>query len=153
MNYAPKSSGAIQTLAALIAFGLVEDSGSGEGRKFKVSDLGFKALEDQRPGAREKALATAALMPKVISEYAEQWKDGRPADSICISELRIDRGFTDDGAKAFLRVFDDALSYAKVGEADKEMTPEAALAETANTQILRSQSTTVRVEAGGQGRL
>lgn len=120
MGYGGKSSGAIQTLAALIAFGLVEDSGSGDARKFKISELGFKALEDERPGAREAALATAALTPKIIGEYAEHWKEGRPADAICISELRIERGFTEDGAKAFLRVFDDALAYAKVGDSDKK---------------------------------
>lgn len=120
MNYGGKSSGAIQTLAALIAFGLVEDSGSGDARKFKITDLAFKALEDERPGAREVALATAAMTPKMIAEYAIKWKDGRPADGICISELRIDGGFTEDGAKAFLRVFDDALSYAKVGDSDKK---------------------------------
>ena len=119
MNYGAKSSGAIQTLAALIAYGLVEDSGSGEGRKFKVSDLGFKVLEDQRPGARESALAQAATAPKLIAEYMPLWGDGRPADGICISELRIDRGFSDVGAASFLRVFDDAMTYAKAGVSDK----------------------------------
>jgi hypothetical protein len=114
-----KSSGTQQAIAALIAFGLVEDSGAGDARKFKVTDLAFKALEDQRPGAKEAALAQAALMPKLIAEYAEKWRDGRPADGICTSELRIDRGFTDDGARAFLKVFDDTLRYAKVASADK----------------------------------
>ena len=119
MNYGAKSSGAIQTLAALISYGFVEDNGTGEARKFRVSDLGFKVLEDQRPGAREKALADAAVSPKLIAEYAEKWGKDRPADGICISELRIDRGFTEDGANSFLRVFDDAMDYAKVADSDK----------------------------------
>lgn len=114
-----KSSATLQTVAALIAYGLLDDSGSGDARKFRISDLGFKALEDQRPGAKEAALREAALKPKVIAEYAETWRDGRPADPICISELRIERGFTEDGAKAFLRVFDDALSYAAPPKSDK----------------------------------
>jgi hypothetical protein len=121
MGYGAKSSGAIQTLAALIAFGLVEDNGTGDARKFRITDLAFKALEDQRPGARDNALAEAAMSPKMIAEYASQWKAGRPTDGICISELRIDGGFTEDGAKAFLRVFDDAMGYAKVGSADKKV--------------------------------
>lgn len=119
MNYGAKSSGAIQTLAALIAYGLVEDSGSGDARKFRISDLGFKTLEDERPGAREGALAQAATAPKLIAEYLPMWGEGRPADGICISELRIDRGFTEDGAASFLRVFDDAMTYAKAGGSDK----------------------------------
>lgn len=152
MSYGAKSSGAIQTLAALIAYGLVEDNGSGDARKFKVSDLGFKALEDERPGAREAALATAAMKPKLIAEYAETWKDGRPSDGICISELKIDRGFTDDGAKTFLRVFDDALTYAKVGGSGKESDTGGDAGGTGNADNPPTIAVgdLVRVEAGGQ---
>lgn len=107
-----KSSATLQTIAALLAYGLLEDQGSGEARKLRITDLAFKALEDRRPGAREAALAEAAIKPKLIAEYVEKWKEGRPADHICISELRIDRGFTEDGAKAFLRVFDDTVAFA-----------------------------------------
>jgi hypothetical protein len=106
-----KSSSTLQTIAALLAFGLLEDQGSGESRKLKITDLAFKALEDQRPGARAYALAQAALKPKLIQEYYEKWRMERPADGICISELRIDRGFTEEGAKAFLRVFDDTIGF------------------------------------------
>jgi hypothetical protein len=120
MGYGAKSSGAAQTLAALIAYGLVEDSGAKETRKFRVSDLGFKILEDMRPGARESALAEAAMAPKMIAEYAAVWGDGRPVDAIAVSTLRFDDGFTEDGAKGFLRVFDDAMTYAKVGVSDSE---------------------------------
>lgn len=151
MGYAIKSSGAIQTMAALIAYGLVEDSGSGESRKFKISDLGFKALEDQRPGAREAALSKAALTPKMIAEYAEHWSDGRPADSICVSELRFEGGFTEDGAKAFLRVFDDALPYAQVAISDKKTDTggsEDGEIKPPNQQLAVGDF--VRVEAGGQ---
>ena len=111
-----KSSGTLQTVAALMAFGLLEDSGSGEARKFRVTDLSFKLLEDQRPGVKEVALREAALKPRLIAEYSETWQGGRPSDPICVSELRVDRGFTLDGAKAFLQVFDDAITYtASVG--------------------------------------
>ena len=118
-----KSSGTLQTIAALLSYGLLEDQGSGEARKLKVTDLAFKALEDQRPGMREAALAEAALKPKLIAEYVEKWKEGRPADSICISELRIDRGFTEDGAKLFLKVFDDTSGFTKGTESDKKPDP------------------------------
>lgn len=151
MGYGAKSSGVIQTLAALIAYGLVEDEGSGPNRKFKVSDLGFKILADQRPGAREAALAEAARKPKLIAEYAVTWRDGRPADSICTSELHIDRGFSEDGAKTFLRVFDDAMAYAKVTESDKKKDTGG----TIDGEIEPSDQTVavgdwVSVEAGGQ---
>jgi hypothetical protein len=114
-----KSSATLQTAAALLAYGLLEDQGSGDSRKLKITDLAFKALEDQRPGARETALAEAAIKPKLIAEYAEKWKEGRPADGVCESELRIDRGFTEDGAKQFLRVYDDTITYTKTDASDK----------------------------------
>lgn len=114
----PKSSATLQTVAALIAYGLLDESGSGANRKFRVSDLGFRALEDQRPGAKEAALAEAALKPRLIGEYAGLWREGRPSDPICVSELRFERGFTEDGAKAFLRVFDDAARFTGGQESD-----------------------------------
>lgn len=118
-NSGVKSSGTLQTVAALLAYGLLEDQGAGETRKFKITDLAFKALEDQRPGQREAALAEAAMKPRLIAEYIEKWKDGRPADGICISELRIDRSFTDDGARLFLKVLDDTSSFTQGVETDK----------------------------------
>ncbi len=109
------SSATLQTAAALLAYGLLEDSGSSGDRKLKISDLGFKILVDQRPGEKEAALSEAALKPKLIAEMAEIWKDGRPADALCISELRLDRGFSEESAEKFLKVFDDTIQYTKRG--------------------------------------
>lgn len=107
-----KSSATLQTVAALIAYGLLEDSGSGDARRFKVTDLGWRILEDSRPGVREAALREAALKPKWIAEYAAKWHDGRPQDPFCISELKFDHGFTEDAASKFLRVFDETIQFA-----------------------------------------
>jgi len=54
-GYGVKSSGLLQTVAALKQYGLVEDLGSGEDRKVQVSDLARRIIVDQRPGAREEA--------------------------------------------------------------------------------------------------
>src|SRR5690606_7706410 len=64
-----KSSATIRTVAALLAFGLIEDNGSGEARKIKISDTGRRILDDKRPGVREELIAKAALRPKVFAEY------------------------------------------------------------------------------------
>lgn len=117
-GYRPKSSGAFQTAAALLAYGLIEDSGSGDSRKIKVSEAGWRILEDNRPGTREKLLAEAALKPKLLSEFAEIWRDGRPDDGHAISDLKFDRGFTDESAPRFLRIFDDAVRFTKLRETD-----------------------------------
>jgi hypothetical protein len=112
------SSGTLQTAAALIAFGLAEDSGSGNARKIKISDLGWRILEDHRPSARETALAEAALKPKLIADYLERWRAGRPDDNFCISELKIERGFTEDAAARFLKVFDETIQFTNPSSPD-----------------------------------
>jgi len=109
----PKSSATLQTAAALIGYGLIEDSGSGENRKVRVSELGWRILEDRRPGVKEKLLAEAALKPKLIAEYAEVWRDGRPDDAHCISDLKFDKGFNSEAAERFLRVFDETIRFTK----------------------------------------
>jgi hypothetical protein len=109
---AAKSSSTDRNVAALLAFGLVDDSGSGETRKIKLSDIGSRILNDKRPGVREKLLVETALKPKLIYEYhSTHWKEGRPDDGHAISHLTFDGGFTDEGARMFLRVFDDTIRY------------------------------------------
>lgn len=114
-----KSSSTLQTVAALLAYGLIEDSGSGDNRKIKISDLAYRALVDQRAGAKEAALAEAAAKPKLIGEYLSTWGRERPPEANCLSELTLDRGFTPDGAKAFLRVYDDTAKFAIFPDSDK----------------------------------
>lgn len=118
-DYRPKSSGHLQTLAALKAYGLIEYVDGGKDRKVKLTDLAWRLLFDQRPGERERARREAGRTPKFIAEYLERWRDGRPDDSHCISELTFDRGFTTEAAKNFLSVFDETKSFAKLGDSDK----------------------------------
>jgi DNA-binding PadR family transcriptional regulator len=118
-KYAPSSSGLLQTLSALKAYGLLEDTGKGQDRKVQLTDLGQKILHDTRPGAKETAIREAALGPRLFREYAEKWLPVRPSDSHCLSELRIDRGFTDVASKMFLRSFDETFAFANLSGEDK----------------------------------
>ncbi|MGA9795825.1 MAG: hypothetical protein WBQ17_09850 [Rhizomicrobium sp.] len=117
-GYAPKSSGLQQTVAALKQYGLVEDTGSGEDRKIGVTELARRILVDQRPGAKEGAIKEAAIMPRLIGEYIQRWVPDRPSDAHCVSELELDRGFNAEGAKLFLRVFDETVAFANLGSSD-----------------------------------
>ncbi len=110
-NLGAKSSATGMTVGALLAFGLIEDSGSGDGRKIRVSDNGARIIGDDRPGVKERLSEEAAKKPKLIAEYLEKWQDGRPDNKICISELRYEKGFNEDAAIRFLRVFDDTAKY------------------------------------------
>lgn len=150
-NLGAKSSGTLQTVAALLSFGLIKANGVGENRKVKLSELGYRAVADPRPGAKEQALAIAALKPKLISEFWETWGVERPADTIAVGELHIDRGFTPDGAKAFLRVYDDTIGYAKPVDSDKTDDSDGSKIDVANPLgDVVTVGDLVRVEVGGQ---
>lgn len=110
---APKSSSTAMTVGALLAFGLIEEtSGSGDSRKIKISEAGARILGDARPGVREGLLADAAMRPKLIAEYRARWGGARPAEHFALSELKFEKGFNDEGAARFVRVYDETIRFA-----------------------------------------
>lgn len=117
-GYGPKSSGLLQTVAALKQYGLIDDLGSGEDRRIVLSELGWKILVDTRPGAREDALRQAALSPRLLRDFYDRWMPDRPSDAHCVSELHLDYGFTQESAKTFLRVFDETVAFANLRSGD-----------------------------------
>jgi hypothetical protein len=108
-----------RNVAALLAYGLIEDVGGGDSRKIKISESGWRILEDGRPGVREKMLAEAALKPTIIQQYASLWGEGRPDDTHALSQLKFEGKFTSEGASQFLRVFDETIRFTKGIEPDK----------------------------------
>lgn len=111
-GYAEKSSGGNQTIGALVSFGLMQDEGSNEARKLRLTPLAMTILKDKRPGAAEAAIKTAALKPKIIAELWKEWGANRPPDPECISTLYLDKRFTEDAAVRLLRIYDDTIRYA-----------------------------------------
>lgn len=122
-GYEPKSSGGLQTIAALKAFGLMEDAGSGEARKVKLSELALRILHDERPGARERAIKDAALRPRLISDLWNHWGVRRLPDSACVSELTFERAFPPEAARKFLSIYDETIGFARLGEVDSAPEP------------------------------
>lgn len=107
----PKSSSLDRYVAALLSYGLIEDSGSGDARKIKISETGLRILEDKRQGVRERLLSEAALRPPIIAEYAQRWAEGRPDETHVLSQLKFEGNFTEEGARMFLRVFDETVRF------------------------------------------
>lgn len=125
-----KSSSTDRNVAALLAYGLVEENGSGEARKIKVSEAAWRILDDGRPGVKEKLLAEAAMRPAIMADYARKWEGGRPDDTHALSQLKFEGGFTEDGASQFLRVFDETIRFTSESPSDKD----TATGETAERQ-------------------
>jgi len=65
-------------------------------------------------------LKEAARFPKLFAEYIDKWVPDRPSDAHCISELELDRGFSADAARSFLRIFDETVAFAKLDEHEDE---------------------------------
>lgn len=117
-GYAEKSSGGIQTIAALCGYGLMDDNGSGPDRKLKISDLGRRILKEARPDQRQEAVKKAALKPKIIAEFWAIWGISRPPDHECVSTLHLDRGFKEEAARKFLSVYDGTIKFAGLSKSD-----------------------------------
>ena len=114
-NYKPKSSGARQTLATLIMYGILQDSGSGSDRKVQLTETAWRYVVDERPEPKAQALKAMALGPKIMAELWEAWGAEPPSDAECLAQLHIDRGFTEDTARDVLAIYKDNIAFAPLG--------------------------------------
>jgi hypothetical protein len=116
-DYAPKSSSALITLAALRAFGLVEN----EGGRIKLSELARDILQDERSESpdRVRAIHRAALTPKIHAELWKSFDEKLPSDENLRHELVRKRGFTPSGAEDFITQFRSTLAFARLPNDDK----------------------------------
>lgn len=118
-GYKPKSSGARQTLATLIMYGILQDSGSGMDRKVQLTDTAWRYLIDERPEPKAEALRSLALAPRIMQELWTSWGDDPPSPAECISQLHIDRGFTEDTARDVLAIYKDNIAFAALRRDDR----------------------------------
>lgn len=112
------SSGFLQTVSALKAYGLIEDEGTGGNRRFRLTDIAQRILLDTRDEFRDAAMREAATKPPLLKEFQNHWSSGRPSDEHCISELQLDYGFNGKTAATFLKVFDETFQFLGGGNFD-----------------------------------
>ena len=108
-----------QVVAALKAFGLVADEGTGDTRKIGVTDDGAKirGQHSDRPALLRKA----ALSPKIHSElWSEFSKDGKlPPASSMRQYLTLDRDgnrFNESSVDDFIAEFQETVEFANPGK-------------------------------------
>lgn len=103
-------------VAALKKYGLVTEEGSKSERRVQVSDLAVRILEHPIAASREEAIREAALKPVIHQEMWQTYGDDLPSDSNLIWTLSRERGFTESGAREFMREYRDTLEFAKLGD-------------------------------------
>ncbi|HUZ90055.1 MAG TPA: hypothetical protein VMU49_09555 [Candidatus Acidoferrales bacterium] len=116
----PKSSSVLTTTAALRAYGLLADGRTAGTSGVALTDLGFRLAADERGinPDRQRLIQEAALKP---TAYADAWKHyeaSLPSDDLLEYYLKTEKGFTHDGARAFIRNFRSTLRFAGIGQGD-----------------------------------
>lgn len=123
-----KSSATLQTIAALIQYGLLDDEGSGDSRKIKLSNLALKIVMDKRPESEERRIAIreSALNPPIFLELNKQFNTALDIDtSLLLHSLTVERmqkgraPFSEQSAADVVRVYRDTMKFAGFGQADR----------------------------------
>lgn len=119
-GYKPKTSGGLQTIGALKGYGLLEDEGSKDARRVKLTQRALQILLDEREDSseRRKIIKEAALSPALFKELWEKWKDGLPSEGNMRHFLIFDKDFNENTAGDFIRVFTNTVRYAGLDGSD-----------------------------------
>jgi hypothetical protein len=119
-GFTEKSSGGLQTVSALKAFGLIEDFGEGDKRRIKLSDSGVKIARDPREISpeRDALIRAAALLPPLHQQIVDHYKGLPPSDEMFKAHLLMDIGLRDESVDACMREFMATIRFAKIGESD-----------------------------------
>lgn len=110
-KYSPSSSGSHKVLAALRAFGLVEDAPGTSGKSIKITSRGIRILlNDEDSQERKEEIRKAALAPKWYEYCWRTW--GKEMPPAMRSNLLIEHGFVDTTVKGFLKDYRKTIAFA-----------------------------------------
>lgn len=110
-KYSLSSSGAQKTLAALRAFGLLEDAPGTNGRAIKLTARAIRILldEDDSPERKEE-IRKAALSPKWYDYCWRTW--GKEMPPSMRSNLLIEHSFVESTIDSFLKDYRRTIAFA-----------------------------------------
>jgi hypothetical protein len=112
----------LTTLAAVLRYGLIQDEGSANTRRARVSELGLGIVRDTRDVSpeRDRLIRSAALNPAIYRELWSKYGGSLPSDSNLEHSLKTEYSFTDLGAREFLKAFRASIVFAKLDEAEPD---------------------------------
>jgi hypothetical protein len=118
-----KSSQSDQTLAALKSFGLVKYDGTGPARSVSLTEEGRNYLRARQDSIKKEILKVCALRPKIMRKFWASWQADRPPDEVALDQLVMKEHFSDAGARAFLKIYDETIRLAGLSAFDKMPDP------------------------------
>lgn len=124
LGSSPTSSGTQKTLAAIKAFGLIEEIQSPNGNTARVTDRAIRILLNEKDSPeRAQALKDAALSPKWYQFCWEEW--GREMPASMKSRLLIEHHFVESTVDGFLDDFKKTMEFAKITDPTEPPPPPA----------------------------
>ncbi len=140
-GYGLKSSGLVQTAAALMQFGLLVDEGAGDKRKFQITKEAIRIVQDADPDSekRKELLKRAALAPKIHREIWGRFTTASMAESVVKNYLMFDRAdaneapFSAESAASLIAEYKSTISFANIdkeGMTSTELAPQTENSET-----------------------
>jgi hypothetical protein len=131
-KYGIKSSGLWATAAAMIQYGLLTDQGSGDSRRFQLTDSAIRIIKDADPASekRSEAIKRAALAPQIFRELWDQFGGADISDVVVRNVLTLDRReagkapFSDEAAKDIIAAFKSTIAFAGVVSSDTLSPPD-----------------------------
>lgn len=119
-KYQPMSAIFQQTIAALSSYGLIDVEGEKDMRRIRISDKGFRILEEHRE--RQKLLQESALEPKIHKAVWEKYNGDLPNDDILKDDLiwgeKFNFKFNKDSVDLFIENFRETIKFAKLIPSD-----------------------------------
>lgn len=110
-KYSATSSSGQKVLAALKAYGLVEDAPGTNGKALKLTQRSIRILLDEEDSnGRRDEIRKAALSPKWYEFCWKTW--GRDMPASMRSNLLIEHGFVDTTVDSFLRDYKKTITFA-----------------------------------------
>lgn len=107
LGYSLKSSGGVKTIAALKAYGLIEESD----QNIKITDRAYRIIIDVADSPeRKQAIKDAALSPKWYQTVFEKWGPDPPASTR--STLVLQHAFVPTTVDAFLNGYRQTIHFA-----------------------------------------
>ncbi len=128
MGYLPTSSVGVSAISAMKKFGLLEEEGSKEQRKVRLTDFAKNILNPNTPN-KKILLQEAALKPTIHAELWKQYRGELPPDAQIKNDLTWERQFTEGAAVALIEEFRDTISFAKLSAGDTVEKPSGDLFE------------------------
>lgn len=119
-GYSTKSSGGLVTVAALKAYGLMDDKGSGADRKVFLTPFGLNIVMDERiiSPDRDRAIREAALMPRIMADLWERYGTDLPSHDTMRHYLRVEREFNENAVNDVIKIYIANMEFAKLNSTE-----------------------------------